>query len=316
MKHQLSDTLTHTSFDTYKIDIKLQNLIETYIQNNTFHFLFYGPAYSGKTSIIDVILSSYYKDVNKDKYILHISSLFDNGIQYFKTTLKTFCKTNITHHKKKTIILDDLDLITENNQHVLRNYIDHYRDRVNFIGSCTNIRKVIETLQSRLVNISLPVLNREEILDIIQNINSKYNLKFKLSQLKKIASKNNYNLNATVNVMQKISLSDKLNDHSINENATTINFDILHKYFNLLLKNRDEEAIRLLLSVYDHGFSTHDIYDVFYRYVTSVSDTIFNDSYKFLKIICKYIQNNVKIIDSKLELFFFSNDLYNEASTI
>ena len=317
MKYQFVDTLTHSSFDTYHIDKRIQTIIDTYISNSTFHFLFYGNPYCGKTSIIDVILSQYYSDLKQDDYVLHITSLFDNGIQYFKTTLKTFCKTSITLNRKKTIVIDDIDLITENNQHVLRNYIDLYKDKINFIATCTNQRKVIETLQSRLTNIQLYNLSHDHVVSILDNLNTKHNMKFTKKHINKIASKNDYNLNASVNVMQKIHLSGKYSENAINENATTINYDIIQKYFTLLSSNKHHDALKVLLQLYDHGFSTHDIYDVFYKYVTSHNNVeAIRNNYEFLTVICKYIQNNVKIIDSKLELYFFSNDLYNETSLI
>jgi DNA polymerase III delta prime subunit len=320
MKYQLVDTLTHKSFDSYYIDKRIKILIETYISNSTFHFLFFGNPYSGKTSIIDVILSQYYGTLRQDDYVLHITSLFDNGIQYFKTTLKTFCKTSITSSRKKTIVIDDIDLITENNQHVLRNYIDLYRNKINFISTCTNQRKVIETLQSRLTNIQLHNLPNDKVLYILGNLNKKHSMKFTDKHIKKIASKNDFNLNASVNVMQKIHLSDKYSDHSINENATTINYDVIQKYFTLLYNNKHHDALHILIQLYENGFSTHDIYNVFYKYFTSYDNILdinnISNKYNFLTLICKYIQNNVKIIDSKLELYFFSNDLYNETSLI
>jgi hypothetical protein len=163
-------------------------------------------------------------------------------------------------------------------------------------------------------------LPNDKVLYILGNLNKKHSMKFTDKHIKKIASKNDFNLNASVNVMQKIHLSDKYSDHSINENATTINYDVIQKYFTLLYNNKHHDALHILIQLYENGFSTHDIYNVFYKYFTSYDNILdinnISNKYNFLTLICKYIQNNVKIIDSKLELYFFSNDLYNETSLI
>ena len=88
--------------------------------------------------------------------ILVINSLKEQGIQYYRTEVKTFCQTRCSiQGKKKIVILDDIDNINEQSQQVFRNCIDKYSNNVHFISSCSNIQKVIDSLQSRKIIIKL-----------------------------------------------------------------------------------------------------------------------------------------------------------------
>ena len=86
------------------------------------------------------------KHDNKDSIndnVLSINSLKEQGIQYYRNELKTFCQTKsvILPKKKKLVILDDIDNINEQSQQVFRNCIDKYSQNVHFIASCTNTPK-------------------------------------------------------------------------------------------------------------------------------------------------------------------------------
>ena len=89
-----------------------------------------------------------------------INSLKEQGIQYYRTDVKTFCQTRCSiPGKKKIVILDDIDNINEQSQQVFRNCIDKYNNNVHFISSCSNVQKVIDTLQSRMIIIKLKPLS-------------------------------------------------------------------------------------------------------------------------------------------------------------
>ena len=82
--------------------------------------------------------------------MLYINSLKEQGIQYYRNEVKTFCQTaSSVNGKKKFIVLDDIDLINDQSQQVFRNCIDKYSHNVHFLSSCSNIQKVIDSIQSR-----------------------------------------------------------------------------------------------------------------------------------------------------------------------
>ena len=129
------------------------------------HILLMGPSGSGKTTLINVVVNEYYKGIDKEEIsdnILIINVLKDQGIQYYRETVKSFCQTTCTiSGKKKTIVIDDLDNINEQSQQVFRNCIDKYKHNINFLTSGSNSQKIIESMQSRLLimKIASPTVN-------------------------------------------------------------------------------------------------------------------------------------------------------------
>ena len=61
-------------------------------------------------------------------------------------------------------------MINEQSQQVFRNCIDKFSHNVHFISSCNNIQKVIESLQSRFIIIKMKQLKRENLINLINNI--------------------------------------------------------------------------------------------------------------------------------------------------
>ena len=74
----------------------------------------------------------------------------EQGISFFRSEMKTHSQSRSSiFGKKKMIVIDDIDLINEQSQQTFRNYIDKYKKNIHFISVCTNIQKVIESVQSR-----------------------------------------------------------------------------------------------------------------------------------------------------------------------
>ena len=68
---------------------------------------------------------------------MFINNLKEQGIQYFRNEMKTFCQSHSSiHGKKKLVIIDDIDTINEQSQQVFRNYIDKYKHNIHFISVC------------------------------------------------------------------------------------------------------------------------------------------------------------------------------------
>ena len=109
--------------------------------------------------------------------IMFINNLKEQGIQFFRNEMKSFCQlqSNI-NGKRKLIVVDDIDSINEQSQQVFRNYIDKYKNNVQFITACTNIQKVNESLQSRLHIIKINKLQSNQIMNIMNTIIEKENL--------------------------------------------------------------------------------------------------------------------------------------------
>ena len=144
------------TLEEFEINPKLIELLNTLIKSDLLNILLIGNQGSGKTTLINCIIKKYYGEKFDNNNILIINSLKDQGITYYKTEVKTFCQTMSTiPNKKKIIILDDIDNVNEQGQQVFKNCIDKYSKNVNFIASCCNIQKVIESYQSKQIIIKI-----------------------------------------------------------------------------------------------------------------------------------------------------------------
>jgi DNA polymerase III delta prime subunit len=159
----------------FYLDKKLSSTLTTLLQIDQLNLLFVGNSSSGKTSMLYALIREYY-NLEKDQpfpenNILFVNNLKEQGIQYFRNEMKTFCQTHTAiYGKKKLVIIDDLDNINEQSQQVFRNYIDKYKHNIHFISVCTNVQKVIESIQSRvhILRISSPL--PEQIIEIMNKI--------------------------------------------------------------------------------------------------------------------------------------------------
>ena len=123
-----------TSFQDFEIQSEIIQILNTLISMNNLNILFIGDSGSGKTSLINTLIKEYYGDQSFSDNILEINSLKEQGIQYYRTEVKTFCQTRCSiPNKKKIVILDDIDNINEQSQQVFRNCIDKYNNNVHFI---------------------------------------------------------------------------------------------------------------------------------------------------------------------------------------
>jgi len=161
-------------FKDFDNDNEVIKMLKMLILLDSFNILLIGDIASGKTSILNALIREYYTGYTPKQYeenILYINSLKEQGINYYRTDVKTFCQTcsNIKN-KKKIVVLDDIDIINEQSQQVFRNCIDKYSHNVHFISSCSNIQKVIESIQSRLTIIRIKPLKSKNIVDIINHI--------------------------------------------------------------------------------------------------------------------------------------------------
>ena len=149
------------TLEEFEMNPQFIELLNTLITSDLLNILLIGNQGSGKTTLINCIIKKYYGENYDSNNILIINSLKDQGITYYKTEVKTFCQTMSTiPNKKKIIILDDIDHINEQGQQVFKNCIDKYSKNVNFIASCCNIQKVIETYQSKQIIIKIKPLEQ------------------------------------------------------------------------------------------------------------------------------------------------------------
>jgi DNA polymerase III delta prime subunit len=298
------------------MDNDIINVLKTMILIDNLNILLIGNMASGKTSLLNSIIREYYAGYSSKEYeenILYINSLKEQGINYYRTDVKTFCQTcsNI-NNKKKIIVLDDIDLINEQSQQVFRNCIDKYKHNVHFISSCSNIQKVIESLQSRLTIIKIKQLTKNNLVNIINNIKHTENIVMDDEAQDFIINISNNTVKIMVNYMEKFKLLNETITYELAiKLCSNISFFTFEKYTQFILSNSLNEAILLIYEIYDKGYSVMDVLDNYFIFVKNTYILNEDQKYKIIPFICKYISVFHNIHEDEIELSLFTNNLIN-----
>jgi DNA polymerase III delta prime subunit len=301
-------------FDDFGNNDEVIQMLKTLIMLNNLNILLIGNVASGKTTILNTLIREYYVGNTPKDYeenVLYINSLKEQGINYYRTDVKTFCQTcsNIKN-KKKFVVLDDIDFINEQSQQVFRNCIDKYSHNVHFISSCGNIQKVIESLQSRFIIVKIKPIKRENLINIINNIKQKENIEFEDDILDFIISISNNTVKIIINYMEKFKLiNTKITMELAINLCTNISFVILEEYTNLILNKNLYEAIKLIYTIYDKGYSVMDILDNYFVFIKTTALLTEEQKYIIIPFICKYITIFHNIHEDEIELSLFTNNL-------
>jgi replication factor C subunit 2/4 len=302
-------------FKDFETDDELIDILYTLINMNNLNILFIGDIGSGKTTFLNASIKEYYNGFTYQQYqdnILHINSLKEQGINYYRNDVKTFCQTcSSIKNKKKIIVLDDIDIINEQSQQVFRNCIDKYSHNVHFISSCSNSQKVIESLQSRLVIIKIKPLQKQNLNKIMQKIIVFENIFISDEANEFILNVCNNNAKILINYMEKFKLLNQpINLDLATSICTNISFLTFEEYTCLLKNGNLPNAVKLLYNIYDKGYSVMDILDNYFLFVKITNLLSETQKYDVIPLICKYITVFHNIHEDEIELALFSNNLF------
>lgn len=315
---------TNTFISKYKpyfindfcIDKKLLTALKTLLEINNLNILMIGNSSSGKTTMLYALIREYYNLGKDDSFpennILFVNNLKEQGIQYFRNEMKTFCQTHSAiHGKKKLVIIDDIDNINEQSQQVFRNYIDKYKHNIHFISVCTNIQKVIESIQSRLHIIQLTPPTNSQIKDIMNKIIVAENIDIDEESKDYIMMISLGSIRVLINLLEKIYIfGEPVNIVSCKKICSTISFQEFETYIDRLTNSNLSGAIDVLYSIHDYGYSVIDILDYFFAFIKITKTMDDEIKYKIIPFLCKYITVFHNVHEDGIELALFTNNLF------
>ena len=92
--------------------------------------------------------------------------------------------------------------------------------------------------------------------------------------------------------------------------CTNISFFSFVEYTQFLKNDQLNDAIKLLYSIYDKGYSVMDILDNYFIFVKVTTHLTEEQKYSVIPFICKYITVFHNIHEDEIELALFSNNLH------
>jgi DNA polymerase III delta prime subunit len=270
------------------------------------HLLLLGGERTGKTTLASILIQNCDMD-----NVLHINSLKEQGIQYYRNEVKHFCQT--TAIVKKTIVIDGIDEMNEQTQQIFLNYIDKYGHNVRFIAIGMNPQKIIESMYSRFMVIKLKPVSMKYITDMIHRVAVTENIKIEDDAITYLIALTNQSIRTILNYMERYKIMEAPVTLDYIKSTHTDIHAVLFKTFTEAILSKQKDAVNILLLLYGDGYSVMDILDSYYTYIKSatVSDEY---KYKIIKNICKYtvIFNNIH--EHHIELLFFVQDCINISS--
>jgi DNA polymerase III delta prime subunit len=282
------------------------------------NLLIVGNTCSGKTSLMYAIIREYYGMNETSPFpeynIMMINNLKEQGIQYFRTDMKTFCQSKASvPNKKKIIVVDDIDTINEQSQQVFRNYMDKYGKNVMFLTLCSNIQKVNESLQSRLHILKINQPSKDNLVETMEKVLKAENIKLNDQAKQYLLGVSNNSIRVLINHLEKIHIlgqSTEMTAECVQKLCSNISYFQFEKYIKYLKNNRLKDAIMVLYEIYDYGYSVIDILDYLFMFIKMNELLTEEEKYKIIPLLCKYITIFHKVHEDSIELVFFTNNVY------
>jgi len=304
MDQTFIDKYKPQSIDDFFLDDVQKKIINKCIHTNNIRLFFSGSSGSGKTSILRIISNNY---TNEDN-ILITSNLKDQGINYFKNDVKMFCKTSSTiKNKKKILLIDDIDNMNEQTQYIIKSYIEKFNN-IHVLISCTNIRKVIDGIQSRFLIFKLNLPSYNNMYELTKKISKIEQIDITEETHNFIIKICNHNINNILCYLEKFKLYNGPIKLKIATNmCTNIDFTLFDELIDLIILEFIDDAIILCRNIYSKGNSVMDVLDSFYIYIKNTSKISENSKYQVIPVLCKYITifNNMNEDEIELTLFIY-----------
>ena len=295
-----------TTIKDINLDINDIDIINKMIENkNIYNLILLGNSSVGKSSLASIICKNYYKDINNNDLInlntLTVNILIEDGIYFYRNDIKNFCTTcsHITKYKK-IIIIDYIDIISDQSQLIIKNYIEEYSKNVLFILILQDINKINNSIINNcdVINIKNPDYNFLE--NLLVKINNNENLNIEKSLFNNIIFESKHNVPYLINNLQKIKLLNNINE-----------FNIINKYKTYIdfCKNLDyKNSTNYILNIYTNGINLIDILYQLNEYLKISNDLEPEIKYKLIKITIDYINKCHNINDNKIHLIYITNN--------
>ena len=193
--------------DNYIGNEHLKKQIDRNIEENDLpHYLFYGGAGTGKTTLAKILVK------NIDCDYLYINASDETGVDNIRTKIKGFAMTYSTAISNiKIVILDECDYMSASAQAALRNLMESYSSHCKFILTCNYKEKVIDPLQSRCQDYELIPPNRAEVGKHCVKVLEAENVEYDIETIATIIDACYPDIRRVINYLQKQSIDGKLN---------------------------------------------------------------------------------------------------------
>ena len=182
----------------------IKKTIQQYLdQNDIQHFIFFGPAGTGKTTLAKLIVN------NLDCDYLYINASDERGIETIRDKVQGFASV-ASFKPLKVVILDEADFLTIQAQASLRNIIETFSRNTRFILTCNFVERIIDPLQSRCQVLKIVPPSKSDIAKHIANILEQEEVDYEIDDLKIVVNQFYPDVRKCLNTLQLSSQDNKI----------------------------------------------------------------------------------------------------------
>ncbi|MDI4567546.1 MAG: DNA polymerase III subunit gamma/tau [Mycoplasma sp.] len=279
----------------------LKNVI---IQNRINHaYLFAGPRGTGKTSIAYIfaclVNNIDTKDLSLAADIIEINAASNNGVAEIRAIIDN-AQFSTSKYKYKVYIIDEVHMLTKGAWNAFLKTLEEPPKNVIFIMATTEPHKIPSTILSRVQRFNFKRIEQKEIVEKLEDILLKENIKFEKEAIKFLARLANGSLR------DALSMADQVASYSINKITFAniaqvfgvISIDKQIELINFMFNGNVNQLISLTNSFINNGI---DLEKLLYTLIEILRDYIVYLKTKNLELITflePYYLNLLKIKDS------------------
>ena len=287
-------------------------------EQNDLNIACVGPRDTCKSTLLNIVIQDFIRDHNasEEKNMVYRLSIFDDvPLQTHPNLLSIFCQSHKNHDK--LVYIDRFDEYNEQNQQLLKGYMDKYNllrstHKVHFLIEATQPNQLKDIIKSRMNIFHTRPLTFQELHPIFRRL-----CETRLIQL-------NPNIEAFFNEKDTITVSSirlfvqkmtllkqkEVNYDTLQHNYNCIDMSIFKNYFEYIENGNISKANTLLFDLHDKGYDLSDIYYYVYEYIKS------NKKYfSCITVICDYINQHYNGHYNGILILFLTNDIQKKINT-
>ncbi len=184
------------------------------------HFLFSGPAGTGKTTASLILARSILGDSWRDN-TLEMNASDERKLEDVRTKVKSFARHVPLGAGYRLIILDEADSMAPAAQPALRRIMEANAQTTRFILICNYSSKIIEPIQSRCAILRFHRLEADDIAGALENICKKEGVAYDAKALDTICEISSGDLRHAINTLQAAATIGKVTAENVQAIAGT-----------------------------------------------------------------------------------------------
>ncbi|EMG51089.1 Activator 1 40 kDa subunit [Candida maltosa Xu316] len=145
-----------------------------------------------------------------------------------------FTSQSRSRHRFKIVIINEADSLSRDAQAALRRTMEKYSSNIRLILVCNSISNIIAPIKSRTLLVRIPSPSVDDITNILSNVATKENLKFKASNelemrnfYKDIATTSNRNLRRCLLSFETISMQNETINAKSEVGKLTLDWEVI-----------------------------------------------------------------------------------------